>query len=510
VSSGLVFDHYPFNSNGRPHGWETVSVGQIARLVASGFPSGEHNQDKKGVPHIRPMNVDREGRLDLTVLKYVEGDIPRELQNGDVLFNNTNSPELIGKTAAVLIDARLAYSNHMTRIRLEDGLSPAFVARQLHFLWMSGYFRHRCLNHVNQASISAEPLSETVPVLVAPSLEQSRIADAVDELFSDLDAGVAALERVREKLNLYRASVLKAAVEGALTADWRAQHPRTEPASELLGQILAERRRRWEADELSKFNAKGQEPPKSWKAKYKEPVAPSTSGLALLPAGWCWAAWPQVGFAQNGRPFPSKDYAAAGTKLLRPGNLDANGAVRWTERNTKRMPDSYADEAPDLIVRGGELVMNLTAQSLKDDFLGRVCMTADDERCLLNQRLARLTPVVVNPRFMLWVFKSALFRQFVARLNTGSLIQHMFTSQLDDFLFPLPPLAEQEAIVEAELDAKLKNAQSLRHAILRHAFTGQLVPQDPNDKPASELLKRIAAERERRRAPISRRRPTAS
>jgi len=64
--------------------------------------------------------------------------------------------------------------------------------------------------------------------------------------------------------------------------------------------------------------------------------------------------------------------------------------------------------------------------------------------------------------------------------------------------------------LEADLDAKLKNARGLRQAILRHAFTGQLVPQDPNDEPASELLKRIAAEREARGAPLSRRCRTAS
>ena len=156
-------------------------------------------------------------------------------------------------------------------------------------------------------------------------------------------------------------------------------------------------------------------------------------------------------------------------------------------------------------------MINLTAQSLKDDFLGRVCITSRDELCLLNQRLARLMPIVVPPRFMLWVFKSVVFRKFVSELNTGSLIQHMFTRQLDEFLFPLPPLPEQEAIaeivddrlsvierLEAEIDGKLTKARGLRQAILRHAFTGKLMPQDPNEEPASELLKRIAAERETR------------
>ncbi len=106
---------------------------------------------------------------------------------------------------------------------------------------------------------------------VPPLLEQERIATEADELLSDIDAGVAALERVRAKLKLYRASVLKAAVEGSLTAEWRAQHPHAEPASELLQQILIERRQLWEDDQLRKYNEAGKEGPKNWETKYKEP-----------------------------------------------------------------------------------------------------------------------------------------------------------------------------------------------------------------------------------------------
>ena len=137
MSNGLIFDHYPLKTGNLPPGWAVTSVGQVARTVASGFPCGEHNEEERGVPHIRPMNIDREGRLDLSTLKYVQGEPPRELHRGDVVFNNTNSPELIGKTTAVLTDTPFAYSNHMTRIQLEDQLNPVFVARQLHFLWMT-------------------------------------------------------------------------------------------------------------------------------------------------------------------------------------------------------------------------------------------------------------------------------------------------------------------------------------------------------------------------------------
>jgi type I restriction enzyme S subunit len=482
VSDSLVFDHYPLPRDVLPQGWALISIEQIARLVASGFPSGQHNQNAKGVPHIRPMNIDRDGRLDLTVLKYVEGETPRELKKGDVLFNNTNSPELIGKTTAVLVDTRLAYSNHMTRIRLEDGLNPSFVARQLHFLWMCGYFRHRCVNHVNQASISADPLSETVPVLLPPVGEQERIANALDELLSDLDAGVAALERVRDKLKLYRAAVLKAAVEGALTVEWRKDHPHTEPAPELLKRILAERRRRWEEEQLRKFKEKGREPPKNWKAKYKEPVAPDTTDLPPLPEGWCWASGAQL-FAWSSGEGLNVRSATEGRYPVYGGNGIAG------------RHDNYICETPTVVIgRVGAQCGNIH--------------TTDGPA---------------------WITDNAIYATFISEqvplsylklvLTTAKLIQRAagsgqpFVNQtiLNTTLVPLPPSQEQGALaesvddqlsivdhLESDLDAKLTNAQALRQSILRDAFSGKLVPQDPNDEPASELLKRIAAEREQR------------
>ena len=110
------------------------------------------------------------------------------------------------------------------------------------------------------------------------------------------DDAVATLERVRRNLTRYRASVLKAAVEGRLVPTEaklaRAEGRSYEPASVLLERILAERRRRWEEAELAKMKAKGKVPKDDkWKAKYVEPIAPDTSELPDLPEGWCWATW---------------------------------------------------------------------------------------------------------------------------------------------------------------------------------------------------------------------------
>ena len=99
---------------------------------------------------------------------------------------------------------------------------------------------------------------------------------AIEQQFSRLDAGVAALERAQEKLKRYRTAVLKAAVEGRLTEAWREANPDVEPAPELLERILEERRERWERDQLAAYEKKGKKPPKNWRSKYKEPAAPDT------------------------------------------------------------------------------------------------------------------------------------------------------------------------------------------------------------------------------------------
>lgn len=332
---------------------------------------------------------------------------------------------------------------------------------------------------------------------VPPLAEQRRIVSAIEEHFTRLDATVAALRRAQANLKRYRASVLKAACEGRLvpTEAELARHEGRdyEPASALLERIAA----------LRQTGAPGAATGKMGATRRRDlPVETSE-----VSEGWAAATWAQVGKSQNGRSFPSGQYQDEGVRLLRPGNLHVSGRVAWTEDNTKCLPTSWAERFPDYLVEPGEIVMNLTAQSLRDEFLGRVCMTGPGERCLLNQRIARLTPVLQEPRFVLYSFKAWAFRRFVDSLNTGSLIQHMFTSQLDDFVLLVPPLPEQQRIVaeverrlsvadqmEASIAQQLARAERLRQAILKRAFEGRLVPQDPNDETASTLMQRIHTE----------------
>jgi type I restriction enzyme S subunit len=351
----------------------------------------------------------------------------------------------------------------------------------------------------------------TVPL--PPLCEQSRIADILDELFSDLEAGLAALERVREKLALYRASVLKAAVEGKLTAEWRQQHAHTAPASELLKRILVERRHRWEGEQIRKCKEKGIEPPKNWKARYKEPDAPNTANLPLLPEGWIWATIYQCGNVQLGRQRAPQHHSGDHMRpYLRVANVFED---RLDIRDVKRM-NFTPEEFTTYELRYGDILLN---EGQSPELVGRPAMYRDEiPGCCYQKTLLRFRayPGVLE-RYALSVFRAYLHNgRFRKSASITTSIAHLAAERFILIEFPLPPLAEQEAIVEAvedhlsvidrlgtDFNTKLKKAQALRQSILRHAFTGQLVPQDPNDEPAIRLLKRIAAERELRAGKVT-------
>ena len=93
--------------------------------------------------------------------------------------------------------------------------------------------------------------------MLPPSAEQTRILEKLEELLTGLDAGVAELKAAQKKLAQYRQSLLKAAVEGALTAEWRTVNKPAETGAQLLERILQERRARWEAKQLAKFKEQG-------------------------------------------------------------------------------------------------------------------------------------------------------------------------------------------------------------------------------------------------------------
>lgn len=496
-------EQFPLAIDALPDGWSIAFLADVAHSVSPGFASGKHDSDGNGYPHMRPMNIDRSGRIDLTVVKSVPSTEGRTLSAGDILFNNTNSPDLVGKTALIGDrEAGFAFSNHMTRVRVDESISPDYVAHYLQFLWVSGYMKHRCTNHVNQASISSNTLAQTVPLLVPPSSEQLRIVEKLEELLSDLDAGVAELKAAQRKLAQYRQSLLKAAVEGTLTADWRAtQGPLQETGAELLQRILTERRTRWEQKQLAKFEEQGKTPPKGWQAKYPEPASPDLADLTPLPASWTWTCVDQLSpdDLANGRSVPT---AEAGAKVLRltavrDGRIDLaewkHGA--WSEEDAQPFAVTEGDL---LIVRGnGSLAL-----------VGRAGLVGPvEDQTAYPDTLIRLRTLdaVVRPAWISLTWDSEVTRTHLERRARSSAgIYKISQPDIVSVLVPIPPLAEQDRILKmleehrenigsaaSALDMRLKQAAAQRKNLLKAAFAGQLVPQDSNDEPASKLLERI-------------------
>ena len=175
------------------------------------------------------------------------------------------------------------------------------------------------------------------------------------------------------------------------------------------------------------------------------------SPIGWIPKEWEVKALPQVAAYQHGRPFPSTDYSDEGALLLRPGNLHVSGIVNFDAAHTTRIPNRWLRECPDLVLKQQDIVMNLTAQSLEDQFLGRVCIVRETEPALLNQRIARFFPRQVEHHFLYWLLKSVQFRKQIDRTSQGTKVQHLYNSDLNRVLFAVPSSSQGQGHIAALL-----------------------------------------------------------
>ena len=349
-----------------------------------------------------------------------------------------------------------------------------------------------------QSNIS-QTVIKAFPFLLAPLPEQHRIVAEIEKQLTGLDASVGALRRARANLKRYRASVLKAACEGKLVpteAELAQVEGRDyESGTALLERILIERRARWESQERRR-------------GKYKEPAAPDTLGFPELPEGWVWSTSAQIATSMLGKMLDKKRVSGSPLPYLR--NLN----VRWDSfdlRDILTMPfveseiDRYALLPGDvLIAEGGEP--------------GRAAVWPGNEQPFKYQKALHRLRLFdgVLPKWLVFQLWASAQTGGLESYFTGSTIKHFTGESLERYPLAVPPLAEQQRIVgeverrlsvvqqaEDTVDASLKRAVRLRQSILKQAFSGQLLPQDPNDEPASLLLERIRAQREATRTVLA-------
>jgi type I restriction enzyme, S subunit len=336
---------------------------------------------------------------------------------------------------------------------------------------------------------------KTLQFPLAPLPEQHRIVEAIESYFTRLDDAVATLDRVQRNLKRYRASVLKAAVEGRLVPTEaelaRAEGRDYEPASVLLERILAERRRRWE-------EAGG-------RGTYQEPVAPETSALPELPPGWCWAVLDQVGDVSGGLTKNAK--RAAHEKVvpyLRVANVYAD-ELRLDDVSEIGIRDSEMDK---LLLEKGDLLVVEGNGSI--DQIGRVAVwDGSIDGCVHQNHLikVRFCLVSMGAWALRWLLSPGGRQAIEREASSTSGLHTLSISKVARLPIPLCPLAEQGRIT-SEVERLLsiasasseisqsneKRAARLRQSILKWAFEGRLADQDPSDEPASVLLERIRSQ----------------
>jgi len=319
--------------------------------------------------------------------------------------------------------------------------------------------------------------------------EQSRIVAKIEEIFAQLDAGVALLKKIRGQVRRYRQVVLKAAFEGKLTQGWRDQHEReTESASILLRRIK---------------NSMTIRP----HHKLLDLPPLDISHLQKIPKSWLWTYVQDVGDVQLGRQrAPQHHYGSHMHPYLRVANVYED----YIDTNDVKEMNFTPEEFVIYHLGYGDILLN---EGQSKELVGRPAMFKNEviNACFQNTLVRFRAFKGLNPKYALFLFKLYFHTgEFLKIARQSTNIAHLGTERFAAMPFPLPSEKEQIAILEEierhfsqidhlenTIDTSLQQAESLRQSILKRAFEGRLVPQDPNDEPASILLDRIKVEKAR-------------
>jgi len=451
-----------------PNLWRIVRLSDICEIImGQSPPSTTYNDKKIGLPFYQ-------GKLDfgeIYPIPRVWCSKPKKIAEvGDILLS-VRAP--VGPTN--ICNEKCCIGRGLAAIR--------YYYREQHKFIL--YFFRSIENQISKigtgstfSSISKSKI-ENLSIPLPPLPEQQRIVSKIEELFTKLDAGVDALKKAKEQIKRYRQAVLKYAFEGMLTEEWReANRDKLESASVLLERIKEERKKK-----LGK--------------KYKELPPIDTSELPTLPEGWMWVRVGEISDdIQYGYTAKAKN-EPLGPKMLRITDIQENN-VDW---NNVPYCVIEPDKEKKYLLNEGDLVFARTGATVGKSFLikGKI------PKSIFASYLIRIVlSKNVFKEYVYNFFQSYEYWKQIISNQLGIGQPNVNSQILSKIILPLPPLAEQQKIVEEierrfsvadevekAIDNSLKQAERLRQSILKKAFEGKLVPQDPNDEPADKLLERV-------------------
>ncbi|TNE39564.1 MAG: restriction endonuclease subunit S [Alphaproteobacteria bacterium] len=466
--------------NHHPTGWVATTLGEVlVDIVGGGTPS-------KG--------IEKYFRGDIPLMTVKDMKSPRPTKAG---FNITQ--EALDNSSARVVPADTVVI--ATRMGLGKVVRPRCdmaINQDLKALFTSSYLDKSFLEFflISIAkSLEGMGTGTTVKGLrleiiraldfpLAPLNEQKRIVEKIETLFAQLDKGEEAIREVQKLLAQYRQSVLKSAVTGELTADWRAERKgKLEDGRDLLARILKTRREKWEG-----------------RGKYKEPVEPDTKDLPELPEGWVWATLPMLGEFGRGK---SKHRPRNDERLYLNGTYPflQTGRIRNSQGEITEYDKLYNEIglAQSKLWPVGTVCITIAANIAESGILGI-------DACFPDSVVGLVPSAEIEGSYIEMFIRTE--KENLDRYAPATAQKNINLEILNGVAIPLPPWEEQKKIVELVsnsietaravsnwCDTELKRSASLRQSILKQAFSGQLVPQDPSDGPASDLLARIASEK---------------
>ena len=427
-----------------PDGWRWTTLEKISVIIlGQSPPSSTYNTDGEGLPFYQGKL--EFGKLYPTPRKWCT--VPKKIAEKDDVFISIRAP--VGPTN--VCPEKSAVGRGLAAIRGLGGIESFFI------LYLLRTFANEIASRGTGTTFDAITGNQlkTFDIPLPPLAEQHRIVAKLKTLFTQLDAAVDSLKKAQTQLKRYRQSLLKSAFEGELTREWREGY----------------------SGELEPMSV---------------PENSNIEGLHALPDGWVWTTLEKISEIILGQSPPSSTYNTEGEGLpFYQGKLEF-GKLYPTPRKWCTVPKKIAEKDDVFIsIRAPVGPTNLCP-----------------EKSAVGRGLAAIRGLNgIQSFFILYLMRR--FENEIASKGTGTTFNAITGNQLKTFQIPLPPLTEQEQIVtelerhlsvanaaEATIDAELTRAERLRQSILKQAFSGKLVLQDPNDEPASVLLEKIRDEKE--------------
>lgn len=486
-------------TNGLPTSWELTALGEAYQVIGGGTPSTNVSDCWGGdTPWITSADIG--GVRQINIRKYVTEKGIKESATNKVPPRTLLVVTRVGLGKIAIAATSICFSQDLQGLVQSPKLiCPEYtlylLSYKLQFLKFDG--RGTTISGVTKKQL--KDLTFPLP----PLPEQHRIVAKIEELFSELDKGIENLKTARAQLKVYRQALLIHAFEGRLTAQWREENKdKLETAAALLKRIQAERAQHYQ-QQLIDWETSGKQGSKPKAPKFLSPLTvEELAELPELPEGWGWFLMGNICLESIlGKMLDKEKNKGELKPYLRNINvrwgkfaLDDLLEMRFEESEYVR----YSLEDGDLVIcEGGEPGRcAVWRKELSQDM--------QIQKALHRVRFTKS----INSFFVQMYFELCASNRRLEKMFTGTTIKHLTGERLARMSIAICSIDEQDQVLSAlelkfsEIDqldqtitTSLQQAEALRQSILKKAFSGQLVPQDPHDEPAAVLLERIQTEK---------------